>query len=130
MVTFARQGLGRSAERLVASRLAARGFSIVARNARVQTPEVVGEIDLIALDGAALVFIEVKAGRSGSSHGPERPALAVNRRKQLRLRRLARAWLAERESLPGFGALRFDVVGVRLDGSGNPVEVEHIRGAF
>jgi putative endonuclease len=130
MVTFARQGLGRSAERLVATRLAARGFSIVARNARVQTPEVVGEIDLIALDGAALVFIEVKAGRRGSSHGPERPALAVNRRKQLRLRRLARAWLAERESLPGFGALRFDVVGVRLDGSGRPVEVEHIRGAF
>ena len=130
MVTLARQGLGRSAERLVATRLAARGFSIVARNARVHNAEVVGEIDLIALDGATLVFIEVKAGRCGSSHGPERPALAVDRRKQLRLRRLARAWLAERESLPSFGALRFDVVGVRLDRSGRPVEVEHIRGAF
>ena len=129
-MTLARQGLGRSAERLVATRLAARGFSIVARNARVHNAEVVGEIDLIALDGATLVFIEVKAGRCGASHGPERPALAVDQRKQLRLRRLARAWLAERESLPSFGALRFDVVGVRLDRSGRPVEVEHIRGAF
>ena len=129
-MTLARQGLGRSAERLVATRLAARGFSIVASNARVHNAEVVGEIDLIALDGATLAFIEVKAGRSGASHGPERPALAVDQRKQLRLRRLARAWLAERESLPSFGALRFDVVGVRLDRSGRPVEVEHIRGAF
>ena len=129
-MTLARQGLGRAAERLVATRLAARGFSIVARNARVHNAELVGEIDLIALDGAALVFIEVKAGRCGASQGPERPALAVDRRKQLRLRRLARAWLAERGSLPSVGALRFDVVGVRLDRSGRPVDLEHIRGAF
>jgi putative endonuclease len=129
-VTFARQSLGRSAERLVASRLGAQGFSVVARNVRVHTAELVGEIDLIARDGAALVFIEVKAGRTGATHGPERPALAVGRRKQLRLRRLARAWLAERESVPSFRSLRFDVVGVRLDRSGRPLDLEHIRAAF
>ena len=129
-MTLARQSLGRRAERLVASRLKAQGLAIVARNARVHTPELIGEIDLIALDGDTLVFVEVKAARAGSRQGPERPALAVGRRKQLRLRRLARAWLAERESVPRFGALRFDVVGIRFDGNGRPVAWEHLRAAF
>jgi putative endonuclease len=96
----------------------------------VRTPELIGEIDLIALEGDVLTFVEVKAGRPHSSAGPERPVLAVDRRKQLRLRRLARAWLAECRSLPGFGALRFDVVGVQFDGSGKLVGWEHLRAAF
>jgi putative endonuclease len=129
-VTLARQSLGRRAEQLVASRLAADGLSIVARNARVHTPELIGEIDLIALDGDALVFVEVKAGRTGARHGPERPALAVDRRKRLRLRRLAGAWLAERGSVPRFGSLRFDVVGIRFDGAGRPIAWQHLRVAF
>jgi putative endonuclease len=129
-VTLARQRLGRSAEQLAASRLTAEGFRILQRNARVRTPELIGEIDLIALEGDVLTFVEVKAGRSHSSAGPERPVLAVDRRKQLRLRRLARAWLAECRSLPGFGALRFDVVGVQVDRSGKLVAWEHLRAAF
>jgi putative endonuclease len=129
-VTLARQALGRSAERIAADRLGAAGFRIVERNARITTPEMAGEIDLVALDGAELVFIEVKAGRMGAQRGPERPALAVDRRKQLRLRRLARAWLAERESLPSFRAVRFDVVGVRVDGHGSEIAWEHLRAAF
>ncbi|HZA90838.1 MAG TPA: YraN family protein [Solirubrobacterales bacterium] len=129
-MTLARQRLGRSAEQLAASRLTAEGFRILQRNARVRTPELIGEIDLIALEGDVLTFVEVKAGRSHSSAGPERPVLAVDRRKQLRLRRLARAWLAECRSLPGFGALRFDVVGVQVDRSGKLVAWEHLRAAF
>ena len=129
-MTLARQRLGRSAEQLAASRLTAEGFRILQRNARVRTLEVIGEIDLIALEGDVLAFVEVKAGRSHSSAGPERPVLAVDRRKQLRLRRLARAWLAERRSLPGFGALRFDVVGVQFDRSGKLVAWEHLRAAL
>jgi putative endonuclease len=129
-VTLARQRLGRSAEQLAASRLAAEGFRILQRNARVRTPELIGEIDLIALEGDVLTFVEVKAGRAHSSAGPERPVLAVDRRKQLRLQRLARAWLAECRLLPSFGALRFDVVGVQLDRSGKLVAWEHLRAAF
>jgi putative endonuclease len=129
-VTFARQGLGRFAERHVASRLASEGLTIVARNARVRTPEVIGEIDLIATDGDSLVFVEVKAGRVGARAGPERPALAVGARKRRRLRRLARAWLAESAGLPRFRGLRFDVVGVRVDARGRVVAYEHLRGAF
>ena len=61
-------------------RLAAAGWEIVERNARTRY----GELDIVALDGRALVFVEVKAGRAGSAFGPERPVLAVDRRKQRR----------------------------------------------
>lgn len=131
-MTAARQRLGRAAEQAVARRLGASGWAIVARNVRVRLAEVAGEIDLIALDGATLVFVEVKAGRQGARSGPERPALAVGRRKQLRLRRLARAWLAGSEAAkaPRFGALRFDVVGVQVDCRGRVGAWEHLRAAF
>ena len=128
-MTVARQRLGRAAEDLAADRLARAGLTIVERNSRVRTPEVSGEIDLVALDGSTLVFVEVKAGRAGSRAGPQRPAVGVDRRKQLRLRRLARAWLATAGAVPRVASLRFDVVGVQLDGS-RVVAYEHLKGAF
>ena len=125
----ARQQLGRAAEALVADSLGRRGMRIVARNER--TSAVRGEIDLIALDGRALVFLEVKALRVSSRVGPERPAMAVGPRKQRKLRSLAFAWLRDRDtSVPPHGALRFDVVGVRIDATGRIAEWEHLRGAF
>jgi putative endonuclease len=125
-MTAARQSLGRAAEELAARRLAKRGFRILERNARTR----IGELDLIALDGGVLAFIEVKAGRVGASAGPERPALAVGRAKQVRLRRLAREWLAERGRLRGVRALRFDVIGISFDAGGRVVDYEHVRDAF
>jgi putative endonuclease len=125
----ARQRLGRAAEALVADSLKSRGMRIVARNAR--TSSVRGEIDLIAVDGQALVFVEVKALRTTSLGGPERPAMAVGHRKRHKLRSLALAWLREHDgSVPPHGALRFDVVGLRLDSYGHAVEWEHVHGAF
>ncbi len=128
-MTEARQRLGRRAEALVAEDLEGRGMPVLARNVRVA--EVRGEIDLIALDGPALVFVEVKALRASSVAGPERPALAVGPRKQRKLRALALAWLRRRDGgVPPHSSLRFDVVGLRLDAAGQPAEWEHIRGAF
>ncbi|MCD6015839.1 MAG: YraN family protein [Solirubrobacterales bacterium] len=128
-MTAARQRLGREAETLVAERLERAGWSLVARNARPS--EMRGEIDLIGLDGAALVFVEVKARRAGSTRGPETPAMAVGPRKRARLRGLAAAWLRERAyDVPRHRELRFDVVALRLDAAGRPVEYEHLRGAL
>jgi putative endonuclease len=124
-MTYARLRLGRTAEKLVAARLARSGWRIVARNARLPS----GELDLVALDGATLVFVEVKAGRAGSARGPERPAHAVGRRKQLKLRRLAREWIAEGRGPSGVAGYRFDVVGVRFGPDGLP-DVDHVREAF
>jgi putative endonuclease len=125
-VTVARQRTGRIAEDLVAHRLADAGWQILERNPRTRH----GELDLVALDRRTLVFVEVKAAREGARFGPERPILSVDRRKQLRVRRLATAWMAERRDLPPYKEIRFDAIGVTLDRAGRAVDVEHIRGAF
>lgn len=125
-MTVQRQRIGRAAEDLVARQLAQRGWEIVERNARTRF----GELDIVARDGCTLVFVEVKAGRAGSAYGPERPVLGVDHRKQRRVRRLAAAWMAERRTAPFYDEIRCDAVGVRFDLNGNPLEVEHIEGAF
>jgi putative endonuclease len=125
-MTIARQRTGARAEQLVARRLLADGWEIVERNARTRH----GELDIVARHGRTLVFVEVKAGRQGSTFGPERPILAVDRRKQQQVRRLATAWMAERRDLPPYAEIRFDAVGVTFDHRDQVVDVEHIRAAF
>jgi putative endonuclease len=125
-MTAQRQRIGRAAEDLVAARLATSNWKIVERNARTRF----GELDIVALDGRTLVFVEVKAGRAGSSFGPERPVLGVDWRKQLKVRRLATTWMGERRDAPRYSEIRFDAVGVTFDRSGRATDVEHIKGAF
>lgn len=125
-MTVQRQRIGRAAEDLVAARLVAANWEIVERNARTRY----GELDIVALDGRTLVFVEVKAGREGSAYGPERPVLAVDRRKQQRVRRLAAAWMGERRDAPRYAEIRFDAVGVTFDRAGRAIDVEHIEAAF
>lgn len=121
-----RQRVGRKGEEIAAARLARDGARVVQRNARTRY----GEIDIVALEGSTLAFVEVKTLAAGSIKGPTRPVLAVGPSKQARLRRLASAWLAERPPLPWFEGMRFDVIGIRLDSSDRVVEYEHLRAAF
>jgi putative endonuclease len=99
-----RQQLGIAGEAVAARFLEARGYRIVARNVRADRVE----IDLVARRGPLLVIVEVKSRaslRGGSA------AEAVDERKQRRLRRGARAWLASRPSVArGTRRTRFDVV--------------------
>jgi len=83
-----------------------------------------GELDVVARDGRALVFCEVKTRTAvGFGH----PVEAVTPAKQRRLRHLAQAWLAAHDHhAPD---LRFDVVGVLVPARGLP-RVRHLRGAF
>ena len=130
-MTAARQRLGRRAELLATEHLEGRGVRVLERNVRVrdQGAGLAGELDVVGLAGRVLVFVEVKAGSTGRGLGPERPALAVDRRKQAQLRRLARAWLACAEGLPRFDGIRFDVVGVTYGVNGS-AEIEWIEDAF
>jgi putative endonuclease len=125
-MTDPRRRIGRLAEDLVAARLARAGWELVERNARTRY----GELDIVALDGRALVFVEVKAGRAGSAFGPERPVLGVGPQKQQRIRRLAVAWIRERRDIPRYTQIRFDAVGVTLDRAGQVTDYEHLKGAF
>jgi len=115
-----RRWLGDKGERIAARHLKRQGFRILMRQARNRF----GEIDLIAMDGDAIVFVEVKSRRD---HKPGSPAEAVDAGKQRRLTRAALAWL-KRRGLLGHRT-RFDVVAVEWDAAGRP-EVRHFRSAF
>ena len=125
-MTDRRRHTGQIAEGLVAQRLIDQGWEIVDRNARTRY----GELDIIALDGPILVFIEVKGARAGTRFGPEKPILSIDFTKQRQVRRLGTAWMAKRRESPPFDDIRFDAVGVTLDRAGNALEIEHIKGAF
>ena len=117
-----RHRLGRLGEDLAAAHLERRGFAIVQRNHRTRF----GELDLIGYDGRTLVFAEVKTRRSGS--GTPWDALGEAKRRQVR--QMARAWLAETPDRPHSVDLRFDAIGVVIDGHGQLVRLDHLEGAF
>ena len=112
--------LGAEGERIAAESLTAQGLSILERNWRSRH----GEIDLIATDRGALVFVEVKT-RTGVGFGL--PAEAVTAVKQRRIRLLAVEWM--RASGRGWPRLRFDVVSVLLERGRDP-RVDHLEDAF
>lgn len=124
-----KDAVGRFGEQVAADFLHEHGLRILERNWR----SAAGELDIVALDGATIVFIEVKT-RSSRAYGV--PAEAVDRRKAARIRRLASQWMAEhRDSgdLVGWHAVRFDVVAVLRDRRAGPAErphVDHLIGAF
>lgn len=125
-MTDPRRRTGQIAEDFVAARLIEKDWEIVERNARTRY----GELDVVALDGPVLVFLEVKGARAGSRFGPEKPILSIDFTKQRQVRRLGTAWMAERREFPPFDDIRFDAVGVTLDRNDHPVEVEYLPGAF
>lgn len=110
---------GRWGEELAALYLAGCGYRILARRFRRGG----GEIDLVARRGDSLVFVEVKTRSQG---GLGVPAAAVDGRKLGRLRRVARAWLAE-YGWQGAAAGRFDVVSIIWRGDGRGCELNHLH---
>jgi putative endonuclease len=117
----ARKNLGDSAERVAALYLEQHGCNILARNVRTRT----GEIDLIAVEGEEIAFVEVKA-RRGLAYGA--PEEAITPRKQIRLANLAEAFMAHQPEFAG-RPWRIDVVAIELDRSGKVVRINHIKHA-
>jgi putative endonuclease len=116
-----KDAVGRFGEQVAAQHLSATGMEVLERTWRCRE----GELDIIARDGPALVFVEVKT-RSSLAFGV--PAAAVDRRKIARLRRLAVRWMDSHRELERFWtAVRFDVVSVVRSRSGG-TEVSHLRG--
>ncbi len=115
-----RQARGRRAEALARDWLQGQGFVIEATNVR----SAVGEIDIVAREGATLCFIEVRSSQS-TAWGD--PAESVRARKQQRLLRAAQWYLAGRAEQPP--AIRFDVLALRGDGA-SALQPDLVRGAF
>jgi putative endonuclease len=118
-MTIARQTLGKTGEDLACRELERRGYVIVARRYRRRG----GELDIVARDGATLVFVEVKT-REGRRFGEA--AEAVTPFKRRRIAQLALDYMM-RHHLSGCPC-RFDVVSIHFD-SGKPV-LEVFQGAF
>lgn len=99
---------GQQGEEMAATYLVQAGYVILERNWRFHR----NEIDLIALDGKTLVFIEVKK-RQDTAHGYG--CEAVNTEKQQRIRRVAEAYLRYTKRHPEEISCRFDVVSIDDD---------------
>lgn len=95
---------GADYEQLAADYLSARGLEILERNFYSRY----GEIDLIARDGAYLVFVEVKFRRDGRLGTAME---AVTPQKQRRIWNTARYYLYLHHYEPDTSC-RFDVVGI------------------
>ena len=92
---------GRRGEDLAHRYLRRQGFTIVARNYRLAAGD--AEVDLIARDGEALVFVEVKSRETGE-YGPPERAIGEEKRRHLSARR-ARIF-AQNEYTLGTGKIR------------------------
>jgi putative endonuclease len=112
------RGKGAAGEARAAELLSRGGWRLLARNFRSRA----GEIDIIAERGEVVAFIEVK---SWSAMPVGELEHAIDRRKQQRIARTARLFLAGRPDLAD-RRLRFDVVFL---GNG-PDDTRHIENAF
>ena len=127
-----RRTLGTRGEQLAANHLERHGWRIVERNFRTRE----GEIDLIAARDGTLAFCEVKTlvrRRGPPGSGPSDPVESVGPAKRTRVRRMARAWLAQtpgRDRTPKHRCVRLDVIGVLLAPDGTLLRLDHLESAF
>lgn len=108
--------LGRLGEHLALEHLVDRGWTIVDRNVRLGR----GELDIIALEGTTLVFVEVKTRRTLVTGVPQ---AAVTEQKVRQLRRLAGRYLMHHA--PPHRDIRIDVIAVFA--AQQSCTVEHLR---
>ncbi len=121
MLGFVRRLLGNRGERAAERFLTELGYRIVARGLRSRR----GELDLVAIDGRTVVFVEVK---TRFDHAAGHPVEAVGPNKQKKLTALALAFLKKHKLLEH--SARFDIVAITWpDGRAEPT-IEHFRNAF
>lgn len=112
------RGTGREGERLAERYLARKGYRILDRGWTCRT----GEIDLVAVQGDEVVFVEVKYRKGGGFGAPEE---SVTPAKQTRLRRAARTYL----SVAGAEDARYRIDVVAIETSRGHTAVRHIEAA-
>lgn len=113
---FYKKLLGRLGEQSASKYLTKKKYKIIEKNFTTK----VGEVDLIALYGDLLVFIEVKT-RSSTAYG--NPAEAVDYNKQRKYVLLAQQYVFMHPE-HNKRSIRFDVVEILNE------QINHIEGAF
>ncbi len=112
--------LGRRGENAACRLLEWKGLEVLARNCKTHR----GELDVVARDGATLVFAEVKTKRAASR---SRPGENLSRRQRLRIYRAAFSYMKDIGS-PAV-PFRFDVIEVRM-GFWGPKGIRHNEASF
>jgi putative endonuclease len=118
---FPKKSLGQRGEDAATRFLKRSGFRILARGLDSR----LGELDIIAVDGRTVVFVEVKT-RSSTEAGL--PADAIDATKQRRMTQAALAYLKSHGLLQH--ASRFDVVAVTWPENARRPSIEHYKNAF
>ena len=119
----ARAALGARAEAAVADYLTALGLQLLGCNVRVGRLE----IDLLCLDGAVVVVIEVRTRGAGSW---QRGLDSIDWKKRARVRQAGeRLWRDRFSKQEGLDRMRFDCAAVTFEASGE-VRIEYVRAAF
>jgi putative endonuclease len=111
---------GRDGEQRAVEALEEKGMRIITTN--FHSPR--GEVDIIAQDGDAIVFIEVKAW---SAYGMEDLQYGINEKKQRRIIETAKYFLALNRKYNEM-TIRFDVVFVGPPAG--PAAIQHLASAF
>lgn len=127
-----RRAIGQIGEAAARDEIVRMGWTLLDHNVRWRE----GEIDVIALDRATIVFIEVKTLMArGSNRGTSySPFESITAGKQKQLRRLAARWLSQELSEHRAGrridGFRFDAVAVTLEPDHSVRQLEHLEDAF
>jgi putative endonuclease len=116
-----KKSLGRRGEDAAARFLRRLGYRILARGLDSR----LGELDIIAVDGRTIVFVEVKT-RTTTDAG--HPTDAIDATKQRRMTQAALAYLKSHGLLQH--AARFDVVAVTWPENLCRPTIEHFKNAF
>ena len=114
-----RHCLGRRGEELAEAYLEDRDWTILSRNYRAGPKE----IDLVAVRGRVVAFVEVKTRATGTGGTPLEPIRGPKRRA---VEAAARRWILE-HGRPGT-VYRFDAIAVRIRGRRH--EIEHVPDAW
>jgi putative endonuclease len=116
-----RRWFGNRSERAAAQFLKNLGYRILAYNYRCPH----GELDLVALDGQCVVFVEA---RSTAGADPARPAASVDAAKQRRLTSLALHFMKHHRLLNR--PARFDVLALSWPAGYKQPAIAHYPNAF
>ncbi len=121
MMKYTTKQIGDKGEYYAAKYLKKHKYKIIEHNYR----KPYGEIDIIAENNEWLIFVEVKTRKINSL---TEPSYAVNKQKQIRLKKTASAFIDEKNIDK---ACRFDVCEVYIDSDNlRMININYIEDAF
>jgi putative endonuclease len=118
---FPKKSLGQQGEEAAAKFLKRSGYRVLARGLDSR----LGELDIVAVDGRTVVFVEVKTRRTTDAG---HPADAIDAFKEKRMTQAALGYLKAHGLLQH--AARFDVVAITWPDNSRRPTIEHIKSAF